>query len=205
MIASGYTGRKGKGGFYRVNRADGERSREAIDLRTGEYRPEQPRRQLPELGAAGRDLRALLAGDHPACRYAWRVMGRALAYAASLVPESDRPDRCRRCRPCGSATTGAAARSNWPTASAWSGWSRTWLPTMRRSRRCCASPPVAASTAEGTGGCEALCLDGEYHPIVRPAGVLLLGGHQARCRTLAQSRRSAVGYRGRRGVPGIHL
>ena len=32
MIADGYTGRKGKGGFYRLNKAGGERVKEAIDL-----------------------------------------------------------------------------------------------------------------------------------------------------------------------------
>ena len=37
MIKEGYTGRKGKGGFYRVNREKGKR-KEAIDLVTGEYR-----------------------------------------------------------------------------------------------------------------------------------------------------------------------
>ena len=37
MIATGYTGRKGKGGFYRINRDEGKR-KEAIDLGTGQYR-----------------------------------------------------------------------------------------------------------------------------------------------------------------------
>jgi len=39
MIADGYTGRKGKGGFYRLQRnADGSRVKEGIDLATGQYR-----------------------------------------------------------------------------------------------------------------------------------------------------------------------
>ena len=37
LIETGYTGRKGKGGFYRLNRADGQRVKEAIDLATGKY------------------------------------------------------------------------------------------------------------------------------------------------------------------------
>ena len=38
MIAAGNTGRKGKGGFYRLRREGGERVKESIDLATGEYR-----------------------------------------------------------------------------------------------------------------------------------------------------------------------
>ena len=48
MIASGYTGRKGKGGFYRLNREGGRKVKEAIDLATGAYRPEEAAK-LPEL------------------------------------------------------------------------------------------------------------------------------------------------------------
>ena len=39
MIADGYTGRKGKGGFYRLNKTGGGKVKESIDLKTGEYRP----------------------------------------------------------------------------------------------------------------------------------------------------------------------
>ena len=36
MIAEGYTGRKGKGGFYKLEKgADGKRSKMALDLATG--------------------------------------------------------------------------------------------------------------------------------------------------------------------------
>jgi 3-hydroxyacyl-CoA dehydrogenase len=87
MISEGFTGRKGKGGFYRLNRTGGGKAKEAIDLSTGAYRPEQ-KADLPELADAERDPRALLAGTTPASRYAWRVIGQTLAYAAMLVPEA---------------------------------------------------------------------------------------------------------------------
>ena len=87
LIADGYTGRKGKGGFYRLNRAGGAKSKEAIDLVTGVYRPEHMI-DLPELAAAAKNLRALLSADTKAGRYAWRVLGQTLAYAATLVPEA---------------------------------------------------------------------------------------------------------------------
>ena len=39
LIKTGYTGRKGKGGFYRINKKDGKKVLEAIDLKTREYSP----------------------------------------------------------------------------------------------------------------------------------------------------------------------
>ena len=83
MIAEGLTGRKGKGGFYRLNRAGGGKVKEAISLASGDYRPQRKAElDLP------RDLKALLAQPDKAGRYAWRVLGQTLAYAASLVPEA---------------------------------------------------------------------------------------------------------------------
>ena len=39
LIETGYTGRKGKGGFYRVNKSNGKKVMEALNLETGEYSP----------------------------------------------------------------------------------------------------------------------------------------------------------------------
>ncbi|MFG1402262.1 3-hydroxyacyl-CoA dehydrogenase/enoyl-CoA hydratase family protein [Xanthobacter sediminis] len=88
MIETGYTGRKGKGGFYRLNRADGQKLKEAIELSTGEYRP-QVKASVPELEeGGGKDLAALMSAPGAAGRYARAVMARTLAYAARLVPEA---------------------------------------------------------------------------------------------------------------------
>ncbi|MEP9350695.1 3-hydroxyacyl-CoA dehydrogenase NAD-binding domain-containing protein [Xanthobacter sp. KR7-225] len=88
MIATGYTGRKGKGGFYRLNREGGGKLKEAIDLATGDYRP-QEKAVVAELeDGGGRDLFALLSSDGEGGRYARAVMVRTLAYAARLVPEA---------------------------------------------------------------------------------------------------------------------
>ncbi|MBV9654270.1 MAG: 3-hydroxyacyl-CoA dehydrogenase, partial [Acetobacteraceae bacterium] len=87
MIADGRTGRKGKGGFYRMARgAGGAKMKEALDLGTGAYRP-SVKADVPEIAAAAKDLRRLMEAGTPAGRYAWAVMGKTLAYAASLVPE----------------------------------------------------------------------------------------------------------------------
>ena len=91
MIREGYTGRKGKGGFYRLNRDKGKR-KEAIDLVTGEYRAQQ-KPTVDAVADAGRSLTKLLTHDSKHGKYAWSVMGRTLAYAASLVGEvSDQAD-----------------------------------------------------------------------------------------------------------------
>ncbi len=86
LIADGYTGRKGKGGFYRLNTEGGGRVKEALDLATGAYRPAaKPTADSLEAGKAG--LRAFVEHSDKLGRYAWAVMSQTLAYAASLVPE----------------------------------------------------------------------------------------------------------------------
>jgi 3-hydroxyacyl-CoA dehydrogenase len=83
MIAEGYTGRKGKGGFYRMTKTEKGRIKEAIDLATGQYRPSIE----PTLASAQeRKPEALLRHEDRGGQYARRVLGLTLAYAAALVP-----------------------------------------------------------------------------------------------------------------------
>ena len=86
MIETGFTGRKGKGGFYRLNTESGKRVKESIDLETGEYHPSTPS-QLESVAAGRQGLRALVNHPDKGGRYAWRVLSHTLSYAASLVPE----------------------------------------------------------------------------------------------------------------------
>lgn len=86
MIADGYTGRKGKGGFYRVNR-EKNKAKESIDLRTGEYRATK-RASVEAVKSMGRKLTKLLDHDSDHGRYAWRVLGQTLSYAAALVGDA---------------------------------------------------------------------------------------------------------------------
>ena len=86
MIADGYTGRKGKGGFYRINKDGGKSVKEARNLKTGEY----AKAQKPELGsvkAARKGLRALVEFDDKGGQYAWEILSKTISYAASLVGE----------------------------------------------------------------------------------------------------------------------
>jgi 3-hydroxyacyl-CoA dehydrogenase len=84
MIAAGRIGRKGGAGFYRVS-AD-RKTREVIDLATGEYRPQRAVAS-ESLEAAGNDLRALVAHPGLGGRFAAAAMGRTLAYAAERAPD----------------------------------------------------------------------------------------------------------------------
>ncbi|MFV3075641.1 3-hydroxyacyl-CoA dehydrogenase NAD-binding domain-containing protein [Niveispirillum fermenti] len=85
MIADGYTGRKGKGGFYRQTKtADGRRIKEALDLSTGAYRASE---KASLASASAKGLKALVETNDKGGEYAWRVLSQALSYAADLVPQ----------------------------------------------------------------------------------------------------------------------
>ncbi len=87
MISDGYTGRKGKGGFYRLNKADGKRVKESIDLNTGGYsQSEKPVLDCLKV-AHKQGLQTFLSLDDKYSGYAWRVISKTLLYAANLVPE----------------------------------------------------------------------------------------------------------------------
>lgn len=86
MIEEGYTGRKGKGGFYRMRRDGDARVKEAIDLTTGAYR-ESVKAQLESVSAGRKNPRKLLEHADRGGQYAWRVLSETLAYAAARVPE----------------------------------------------------------------------------------------------------------------------
>lgn len=87
MIADGYTGRKGKGGFYRMNKGEGgKKVKEAINLQTGEYAPAQ-KPKLESVNAARAGLIALVGHEDIGGQYAQAVLLETLRYAASLIPE----------------------------------------------------------------------------------------------------------------------
>jgi 3-hydroxyacyl-CoA dehydrogenase len=86
MIVDGYTGRKGKGGFYRLNTESGKKVKEAIDLKTGQY-TEAGKTKIATLENAGKDLRKLCDADDKYGKLAWSVLSQTLSYVASLVPQ----------------------------------------------------------------------------------------------------------------------
>jgi 3-hydroxyacyl-CoA dehydrogenase len=86
MIADGYTGRKGKGGFYRLNTTGGQKVKESVNLKTGAYATSD-RARLDSADAAKGGLKVLVTHKDKGGQYAWAVLSRLLSYAASLVPE----------------------------------------------------------------------------------------------------------------------
>jgi len=86
MIKEGNTGRKGKGGFYRLQPDSKAKVKQAIDLQQGDYRLSE-RFKIAGVSHKPADLRQFLEGDAPLSRYAWRVWSATFMYAADLIPE----------------------------------------------------------------------------------------------------------------------
>lgn len=87
MIGEGYTGRKGKGGFYRLNRSEGKKVKEARDLSTGEYRLANRKAAFPSAKMGKRGLSALMDCDDEGARFVTEVLLDSLSYAAHIVPD----------------------------------------------------------------------------------------------------------------------
>tara|TARA_B100000959_G_scaffold39499_2_gene38621 strand:+ start:1220 stop:3442 length:2223 start_codon:yes stop_codon:yes gene_type:complete len=82
LIETGYTGRKGKGGFYRMNKTGATKVMEAINLETGDYSPSKK----IDVKSDKVDLKALIDRKDKYGEYAWSVLSRIIKYASSLVP-----------------------------------------------------------------------------------------------------------------------
>ncbi|MBD1155459.1 enoyl-CoA hydratase/isomerase family protein [Pelagibacterales bacterium SAG-MED20] len=82
LIETGYTGRKGKGGFYRVNKTDGKKIMETLNLESGEYFPSKK----INVNSEKVNLKALINRDDKYGQYAWSVISKIIKYASSLVP-----------------------------------------------------------------------------------------------------------------------
>jgi len=83
LIETGYTGRKGKGGFYRINKTDGNKILEAINLETGEYFVSKK----IDIKSDKVDIKKLINRKDKYGEYAWSVISKIIKYASSLVPE----------------------------------------------------------------------------------------------------------------------
>ncbi len=84
LIDTGYTGRKGKGGFYRMNKANGKKILEAINLETGEYHTSKK----INLGLSDKiDIKKLINRDDIYGKYARQILTKVIRYAAFLIPD----------------------------------------------------------------------------------------------------------------------
>ena len=83
LIKDGYTGRKGKGGFYRINNKDNKKVLEAINLITKDYTPAKK----IDLGIGDKiNLDALKSIKGKRGEYATSVIKKIISYANFLVP-----------------------------------------------------------------------------------------------------------------------
>ena len=95
MIADGFTGNKGRGGFYMTGDDGSEMARPltGAGAALADWRPASS--DLPDAAVRAADAAAtrreplleLLDGNDGCARFSRRVLGRVLAYAASLVPD----------------------------------------------------------------------------------------------------------------------
>jgi 3-hydroxyacyl-CoA dehydrogenase len=93
MIEAGYNGRKGKGGFYRLNpdAPKGTKEKQALRINPEKFEESQYEKadkpSLESVSAGKKGLKAVVTTDDEGGKYAWKVLSKTLAYAASLVPQ----------------------------------------------------------------------------------------------------------------------
>ena len=83
LIETGYTGRKGKGGFYRINKSDGKKVLEAFDLNKNRYFPAKK----IDLQINKVNLLELINRNDKYGVYAWSVISKIILYSSSLIPQ----------------------------------------------------------------------------------------------------------------------
>ncbi len=93
MIEAGYNGRKGKGGFYRLNpdAPKGTKEKQALRLSADSFSEDQYHKadkpKLESVAAGKKGLQAVVTTEDDGGAYAWKVLSQTLSYAASLVPQ----------------------------------------------------------------------------------------------------------------------
>ena len=83
LVETGYTGRKGKGGFYRINKTKDKKILEALDLNKHEYFPTKK----IDLKIDKVNLLQLINRNDKYGKYAWSVISKIILYSSSLVPQ----------------------------------------------------------------------------------------------------------------------
>ena len=84
LIADGYTGRKGKGGFFRMNKTSDVKILESLNYQNNTYHESKKvDLGLPEV----MDVVNVIKRDDVYGKYAWSIMKKTILYASSLVPD----------------------------------------------------------------------------------------------------------------------
>ncbi|HPD83611.1 MAG: 3-hydroxyacyl-CoA dehydrogenase NAD-binding domain-containing protein [Alphaproteobacteria bacterium] len=179
MIAAGYNGRKGKGGFYRLNpdASSGGKEKQTLDLNPQKFDESQYRKSekqtLASVGAGKKGLRAVVETDDIGGHYAWKVLSQTLAYAASLVPQI--------ADDIASVDEAMRLGTNWKKGpfEMIDQLGPKWFADKLRAEKM-EVPPLLDAVGDGTfyrvenGKLQAFGTDKKYHDVKRAKGVLLL-------------------------------
>ncbi len=179
MIKEGYTGRKGKGGFYRLdpNSRGPKKEKQALAINAKAFAETDYKKsnkiKLASEDAGKQGLRAVLEHPDEGGRYAWRVLSQTLAYAAFLVPEV--ADTIVEI------DDGMKLGYNWKSGpfEMMDALGPAWLVEKLKAENI-PVPDLLKKVGAGTfykienGKRQYFGTDGKYHDVVRPEGVLLL-------------------------------
>lgn len=186
MIAEGYTGRKGKGGFYRLMKQGDRKAKEVINLQTGEYAPAEKSPRLASLEASKEGIKRFLTFGDQGSQYGWSVLSQVLSYAASLVPEI--------AADITSVDEAMRLGYNWK----WGPFElidklgASWL-AQKLMEEQKPIPPLLQKVGEGSfyrvqnGKLHYFTVDGHYEPLQRRPGVLLLSDIKLANKPLAKN------------------
>lgn len=185
MIAEDYTGRKGRGGFYRINKSNGKKRMESTHLLSGDYYP-VAKPELESLASAKSGLRSLVSHEDRGGRYAWEVLSNTLSYAASLLPEiCDRISGVDEAMRLGYAWKYGPFELIDQLGAAW------FAERLQAEGR--EVPTILEKLGNGSfyrienSVRQQFSVDGQYRDIERPEGVLLLADIKLRNQPLAQN------------------
>jgi len=192
MIDAGYTGRKGKGGFYRLNpdAPKGKKEKQATDLgalndakgavinpfdENVSYIKSEKKKYAadPAVKAGRKGLRAVVETDSDGGKYAWEVLKQTLTYAANLVGEI--ADTIH------DIDEGMKLGYNWKKGpfEMLDDLGPAWFVEKLKAENV-AIPKILESVGDQTfykiedGKIQYFGTDSKYHDVVRPDGVLLL-------------------------------
>lgn len=193
MIKKGQTGKKSGKGFYAKDKdASGKTIKLAIDLKTGDYRP-QGKPPAEVKGLSLRDLGPFLQKKGKLSDYARLVWGRTLAYAAYIaeqcafdiasIDEAMRLGYRWKLGPF--QMLDALGVDNFIN-----GMKAVGAPVPPFLAK--ASGKSFYQAAKDSKPAQQLGFDGEYHPVTRPQGVIMLADIKANAKALLKNGSAAL-------------
>ncbi len=177
MIEAGYTGRKGKGGFFRLDPNSKDRTKQALKIDASKFDESQyakaDRPSDPAIDAGRGGLKAVVETDSAGGKYAWEVLKQTLSYAALLVGEI--------ADTVFDIDEGMKLGYNWKQGpfEMIDALGPKWFAGKLKADGM-PVPEILTKVGDGTfyriegGKRQYFGTDGKYHDVVRPDGVLLL-------------------------------